>query len=79
MTLDGAWKATGDSTLTLVVLGAATALFQFILQYLFGAIALIPMVGPPLVFIPSILILPLVNASILSTMYGVFVEGRSLN
>ncbi|MFC3613490.1 hypothetical protein ACFORG_06930 [Lutimaribacter marinistellae] len=79
LTLEGAWKATGGSTATLIVLGVANALFQFFLQFLFQGFALIPMAGPLLLLIPSILFVPLVNASILTTLYGIYVEGRSLS
>ncbi|MEY8843085.1 hypothetical protein AB9K41_28975, partial [Cribrihabitans sp. XS_ASV171] len=79
MTLDQAWKATSSSFWTLIVLVLLSHSFQYLLQFLFGMFALIPVVGPLLVLIPSLLLLPLINVSVLTTLYGVYVEGRPLN
>ncbi len=79
ITLATAWSRTEGAFGTLIVLLIVSAIFQIIVQVIFGLLMAIPVIGLALVLIPSILILPLINVSILTTMYGVFVEGRSID
>lgn len=74
-----AWEKTMGSFWTIVVLMVTSFVFQFVIQFVFGFLALIPVIGPILILFPSLLVLPLINVSVLTTMYGVFVEGRSLD
>lgn len=73
-----AWGKTRGITGTLIVLIAVSMGFQILVQIVFGLLMAIPVIGFALVLIPSVLILPLINVSILTTMYGVYVEGRSI-
>lgn len=74
-----AWGSTSGATAAIIVLFLVSFVFQLVLQLVFFLIALVPVLGLILVLIPSMLILPLINVSILTTMYGVFVEKRSLD
>lgn len=79
ITLATAWSKTEGTFGTLIVLLIVSGIFQVIVQVIFGLLMAIPVIGLALVLIPSILILPLINVSILTTMYGVYVEGRSID
>lgn len=79
ITLATAWNKTEGTFGTLIVLLIVSGIFQVIVQVIFGLLMAIPVIGLALVLIPSILILPLINVSILTTMYGVYVEGRSID
>ena len=79
ITLATAWNKTEGTFGTLIVLLIVGGIFQVIVQVIFGLLMAIPVIGLALVLIPSILILPLINVSILTTMYGVYVEGRSID
>lgn len=78
MTLKEAWAKTegaGGPILSLVVL---SALFQFMVQYIVGMFAIIPVLGILVLLFFGALIIPMFNVSILTTLYGVFVEKREL-
>lgn len=78
--LRAAWEATQGAWGTIAVLLIVSVLFQFVIQLLFAALQyLMPVIGTFLILIPSVFVLPLINVSILTTMYGVFVEARSLD
>jgi len=77
--LGEAWAKTQGTFGTLLVLMIVSGIFQILVQTVFGLLMAIPVIGFALVLIPSILILPLINVSILTTMYGVYVEGREID
>lgn len=77
--LGTAWAKTEGTFGTLIVLLIVSFIFQLLVQVVFGLLMAIPVIGFALVLIPSILILPLINVSILTTIYGVYVEGRSID
>ncbi|WP_164661476.1 hypothetical protein [Tropicibacter sp. Alg240-R139] len=79
ITLATAWNKTERTFGTLIVLFIVSGIFQIIVQVIFGLLMAIPVIGLALVLIPSILILPLINVSILTTMYGIYVEGRDID
>lgn len=79
ITLGAAWSKTEGIFGTLIVLLVVSFVFQILVQTVFSLLLAIPVIGFALVLIPSILILPLINVSILTTMYGVYVEGRSID
>jgi hypothetical protein len=79
LSIADAWEATMGQMWTIIVLLLTSFVFQLLVQLVFAAFAMIPVIGTLLVLIPSVLILPLINVSVLTTMYGVFVEKRSLD
>ncbi len=79
LTMTQAWEATAGATVTVIVLLLSSLLFQFLIQFVFALFAQISVIGPLLVLVPSVLVLPLINVSILTTMYGVFIEGREID
>lgn len=80
MKIRHAWEATAGHWGTITALFFISILFQTVIQLIFAGLQyLMPVVGTFLILLPSVFILPLINVSILTTMYGVFVEGRSLD
>ncbi|KIC40385.1 membrane protein [Ruegeria sp. ANG-R] len=79
LTFSQAWAATSGGSGAIVVLVVLSALFQLLIQFLAGMFVVIPVVGPVLVIFAGMLILPLINVSILTTIYGVFIEKRELS
>ena len=79
LSLKGAWSSTAGTTGTIFVLLIVNFLFQFLVQLTFTLLAIIPVLGILLTLLFSMLILPLINVSLLTTMYGVFVEKRELD
>ncbi len=77
-TIGDVWKSTEGTTGALVVLLIVNFLFQFLVQLLFTALAFIPLLGILLTLFFGTLVLPLINVSILTTMFGVFIEKREL-
>ena len=78
LSMSAAWNKTTGTAGTVVVLIIASFLFQVVVQLVSTILMIVPVLGPLLVLFASLLILPLINVSILTTMYGVFVEGREL-
>lgn len=77
ITLRQAWTATEGSFFAILVLVVAGGLFQMCIQFLGGFLIAIPMLG----FAVNLLIsfaLGMINASILTTLYGHYVQGREL-
>ena len=72
-----AWEATKGANGTILLLLVILSVFQFVLQFAFGFLMLIPVIGV-LVMLVGVLISALINVSILTTLYGHFVEGRDL-
>lgn len=80
MGLREAWGATEGHWGAIIAVFFIGLVFQTVIQLVFAGLQyLMPVVGTFLILIPSVFILPLINVSILTTMYGVFVEGRSLD
>ena len=79
LSISGAWSNTEGTTGTIFVLLIVNFLFQFLVQMVFALLAIIPVLGVLLTVLFSILVLPLINVSLLTTMYGVFVEKRDLD
>lgn len=79
LTLGEAWAATKGATGTLLVTGLSTAVVQFLLQYVAGlSLAVFQPLG--IAFqIFSAVVMSLVNVSILTTIYGHYVEGREIS
>lgn len=77
ITLRQAWSATEGSFLAIFVLVVVGGIFQTSIQFLGGFLTAIPMLG----FAVNLLIsfaLGMINASILTTLYGHYVQGRDL-
>ena len=72
-----AWEATKGANGTILLLLVILSVFQFILQFALGLVMVIPLIGP-LIMLVGVLISALINVSILTTLYGHFVEGRDL-
>ncbi len=74
-----AWAATTGAGGAIVVLFIVATLFQLLIQFVGGLLIIIPVVGPLILIFVAMLVLPLINVSILTTMYGVFIEKRELS
>jgi len=74
-----AWAATEGSNGTVLTMIVVLFLFQLVVQLVFSAALLVPLFGPLLVLFATFLIIPMINISILTTMYGIFVEKRELS
>lgn len=72
-----AWEATKGADGTLLLLLIILSVFQLILQFALGLVIVIPVIGL-LIMLVGVLISALINVSILTTLYGHFVEGRDL-
>ncbi|WP_170368997.1 hypothetical protein [Ruegeria arenilitoris] len=78
ITLSEAWSNTLGTAGTIIVLIVVSFLFQFLVQLAIGVLSIIPVLGVLIALFFGILILPMINVSILTTMYGVFIEKREL-
>ncbi|WP_282153631.1 hypothetical protein [Ruegeria atlantica] len=78
ITLGEAWNSTRDIAGSILVLLVVSFLFQFLVQLVFTALAIIPVLGILLTVFFGTLVLPMINVSILTTMYGIFIEKREL-
>ncbi|MCL6283473.1 hypothetical protein M3P21_07985 [Ruegeria sp. 2012CJ41-6] len=78
ITLSQAWAATTGSAGAIIVLIIVSVLFQIAIQFGAALLAMIPVLGIIIVLFATMLVLPLINVSILTTMYGHFVEKRDL-
>ncbi|WP_375229420.1 hypothetical protein [Roseobacter sp. S98] len=73
-----AWAATRGETGTFIALLVVSLLFQLVVQIAFTLLAFVPVLGALLVVFASLLVLPMINVSILTTLYGVYIEKREL-
>ncbi len=78
ITLGEAWTKTQGIAGSILVLLVVSFLFQFLVQLVFTALAIIPVLGILLTVFFGTLVLPMINVSILTTMYGIFIEKRKL-
>lgn len=72
-----AWEATVGETWTIVGLLFIGFLFQFLLNIMAALFVLVPIIGPIFVY-AVLLVMSLVNVSILTTLYGHYIEGRPI-
>lgn len=77
--LSEAWQATKGAGGAMALLVVLSLLFQILLQLLASLFLFIPIVGVLIVVFAGMLIVPLINVSILTTIYGVFIEKRELS
>lgn len=78
VTLSQAWQSTSGASGAIAVLVILSVLFQILLQLLSSLLLFVPIIGVLIVVFASMLIVPLINVSILTTIYGVFIEKREL-
>ncbi|WP_226689019.1 hypothetical protein [Ruegeria arenilitoris] len=78
MTFYDAWHATAGSNGQILLLIFLSFIFQLLMQFLVGLVIAVPVMGLIISVFVTMLILPLINVSILTTMYGVFIEKREL-
>lgn len=78
LTLSEAWQSTAGASGAIAVLVILSVLFQTLLQFLSSLLLFIPIIGVLIVVFANMLIVPLINVSILTTIYGVFIEKREL-
>lgn len=78
LTLSQAWQSTAGASGAIAVLVILSVLFQMLLQFLSSLLLFIPIIGVLIVVFANMLIVPLINVSILTTIYGVFIEKREL-
>ena len=71
------WAHTIGSSDTILILVLILWAFQFVLQFLLGLLMLVPLVGIVLMVLGTMLS-GLVNVSIMTTLYGHYVEKRAL-
>ncbi|MEM7318845.1 MAG: hypothetical protein AAF408_07460, partial [Pseudomonadota bacterium] len=79
LTLAQAWNSTSGKTGDFVSLLVILFLFQILIQLASSVLVIIPILGAVFVLFVSMLILPMINVSILTTMYGHFIEKRDIN
>jgi len=78
ITLGDAWSNTQGTWGAIIVLVLVSILFQFLVQLAGGVLSMIPVLGVLIAVFFGLVILPMINVSILTTMYGVFLEKRDL-
>ncbi|WP_122074475.1 threonine dehydratase [Pseudophaeobacter sp. EL27] len=71
------WEVTAGETWTIVGLLFIGFLFQFLLNIMAALFVLVPIIGPIFVY-AVLLVMSLVNVSILTTLYGHYIEGRPI-
>lgn len=79
LTLSDAWSATTGASGAILLLIILSSLFQLLMQFVGALLVFIPVIGPLILIFVAMLVLPLINVSILTTMYGVFIEKRELS
>ncbi|WP_421999310.1 threonine dehydratase [Roseovarius mucosus] len=77
LTLKEAWTATEGSSATILILVLILGVAQFALQLLLGLLLLTPVIGAVLMVLGTV-VSGLVNISILTTLYGYYIEKRAL-
>lgn len=75
--LKEAWIATEGSSVTILILVLILGVAQFALQLLLGLLLLVPVIGAVLMVLGTV-VSGLVNISILTTLYGYYIEKRAL-
>ena len=78
ITISEAWNSTTGISGSILVLLVVTFLFQLLVQLVFSALVFIPVLGVLLMVFFGTLVLPMINVSLFTTMYGLFVEKRQL-
>ena len=79
VTISDAWQATSGANGSIALLVILSILFQLLLQFIAGVLLFIPVIGPIVVIFAGMLVVPLISVSILTTLYGVFIEKRELS
>ncbi len=79
ISLSDAWNNTTGVGGAILLLLLVAFLFQVLVQLVFMALAFIPILGVLLSVFFGTLVLPMINVSIFTTMYGVFIEKRELS
>lgn len=77
LALKEAWTATEGSSVTILILVLILGVAQFALQLLLGLLLLVPVIGAVLMVLGTV-VSGLVNISILTTLYGYYIEKRAL-
>ncbi len=75
--LKEAWNATAGANGTIIALFLIMIAFQILVQLAAAVVLLIPVIGA-IIVLAAMLILSLVSASVLTTFYGHYVEGRPI-
>ncbi len=76
--LRGAWSATSGRTLTIIGAFFILAIVQVLVQAVAHVFAGVPVLSVIVTMIVGLVIIPLLNVSLLTVMYGVFVEEREI-
>ena len=74
-----AWEATKGYGGAILILLAVSFVFQVLVQLAIALFSFIPLLGALVSIFFAMLIIPMINLSILTTMYGVFIEKRQLS
>jgi hypothetical protein len=77
LTLKAAWAGTEGSSVTILILVLILGAAQFALQLLLGLLLLAPVIGAVLMVLGTV-VSGLVNISVLTTLYGYYIEKRAL-
>jgi hypothetical protein len=77
LTLKAAWAGTEGSSVTILILVLILGAAQFALQLLLGLLLLAPVIGVVLMVLGTV-VSGLVNISVLTTLYGYYIEKRAL-
>lgn len=74
-----AWQRTKGSGMTISVMLVVSSVFQLLVQLVVFLFSFIPVVGFIVALFLGSFVTPMINLSILTTLYGYFVEKRALN
>lgn len=78
VTFSEAWEQTRGKNSAILLLLLAMFAFQFIVQLMIGVFSLLPVLGGLLAIFAGFILIPIINLSVLTTMYGVFIQKRQL-
>ena len=78
LTFRQAWDQTQGANGVIVVMLLASIAFQVILQLVLAVFGIIPVIGALLSVFVGLIVVPVLNLSLLTTMYGVFIQKRQL-
>lgn len=73
-----AWRSTKGASVQLLALIFVSFLFQFLVQLAIALFSFIPVIGILITLFFAMLFVPMINLSILTTLYGYFIENREL-
>ena len=77
--LGESWQATAGASGAILLTVLLTAVLQILVETIGSLLIVVPIIGIIFVLVASMLIVPLINVSVLTTMYGYFIDGQQLD